>query len=146
MGAVQYDFGAGRAPVIERYTVTSADDVPERDPRDWQFQGSNEGTNWTTLDTQNGQTFPARYYEMEYAVAKPAAYRFYRMNITANSGANALQVADIKLLSDEPIPNAPVSPSSTGGPTTRPTANVPSRARKPPNPGNEISALNWMKA
>jgi hypothetical protein len=48
-------------PVIERYTVTSANDPPERDPKDWQFQGWNDGTNWTTLATQNGQTFPARY-------------------------------------------------------------------------------------
>jgi len=110
VGAIRYDFGAGRAPVIERYTVTSADDVPERDPKDWEFQGSNDGTNWTTLDTQNGQTFPFRYYEMEYALPKPAAYRYYRLNITANSGAPGLQVADIKLLSSKPIPNAPVSP------------------------------------
>jgi len=109
VGSVQYDFGGGRAPVIERYTVTSANDVPERDPRDWEFQGSNDGTSWTTLDTQNGQTFPARFYEMEYAVAKPAAYRYYRLNVTANSGAPALQVADIKLLSRQPIPNAPVA-------------------------------------
>ena len=108
-GAVQYDFGAGRAPLIERYTVTSADDVPERDPKDWQFQGSNDGTNWTTLDTQSGETFPARFYEMEYAVGKPAAYRYYRLNVTANSGAPGLQIADIKLLSALPIPNAPVS-------------------------------------
>ena len=108
-GAVQYDFGAGRAPVIERYTVTSANDVPERDPKDWLFQCSNDGTNWTTVDTQKGQTFPARFYEMEYAVAKPAAYRYYRLNVTANSGAPALQIADIKMLSTKPIPNAPVS-------------------------------------
>ena len=52
------DFGAGRATVIERYTVTSANDVPERDPKDWQFQGSNDDTNWTTLDTQMARNFP----------------------------------------------------------------------------------------
>jgi hypothetical protein len=96
--------------VIKRYTVTSANDLPERDPRDWQFQGSNDGTNWTTLDTQSGQSFPFRYYEMEYAVSRPAAYRYYRLNITADSGANAVQLADIKLLSDEPMPNSPLSP------------------------------------
>jgi hypothetical protein len=46
---------------------------------------------------------------MEYAVARPAAYRYYRLNVTANSGAPGLQIADIKLLSNQPIPNAPVS-------------------------------------
>ena len=32
------------------------------------------------------------------------------LNITANNGANDLHVGDIKLLSDEPMPNAPISP------------------------------------
>ena len=108
VGALQYDFGAGRAPAIKHYTITSARDKPERDPKDWQFQGSNDGTNWTTLDTQSGQTFPLRCYEMEYALAKPAAYRYFRLNITANNGDNDLQIADIKLLSDAPMPNANV--------------------------------------
>ena len=110
VGAIQYDFGAGRPPVIKRYTITSASIKPERDPKDWQLQGSNDGTNWTTLDTQSGQTFPFRFYEMEYALAKSASYRYFRLNITANNGANDLHVGDIKLLSDEPMPNAPISP------------------------------------
>jgi len=107
---LQYDFGPGRAPVIKHYTVSSANDMPERDPSDWQFQGSSDGTNWTTLDTQSGQTFPFRYYEMEYAVSKPAAYRYYRLSITRDSTVPAVQIGNIELLSDEPIPNASISP------------------------------------
>ncbi len=110
VGAVQYDFGAGRAPTIKGYTVTSARDWPKRDPRDWQFQGSNDGTSWTSLDTQSGQTFPFRFFEMEYALARPAAYRYFRLNITVNNGDNDLHVGDIKLLSDKPMPDAPISP------------------------------------
>jgi hypothetical protein len=110
MGAIQYDFGSARAPVIKSYSVTSAGIKPERDPKDWQFQGSNDGTNWTTLDTQSGQTFPFRFYEMEYALAKPAAYRYFRLNVIANSGADILQVGDLKLLSDQPKLDAPFSP------------------------------------
>jgi hypothetical protein len=110
VGALQYDFGSGRAPVIKHYTITSARDRPERDPKDWQFQGSNDGTNWTTLDTQSGQTFPFRFYEMEYALAKPASYRYFRFNVTANNGDNDLHIGDIKLLSDQPMLNAPISP------------------------------------
>ena len=94
---------------VQRYQLASANDAVGRDPQDWQFQGSNDGKNWTTLDTQSGETFPARFYEMEYALPKPAAYRYYRLNVTANSGAPGLQIADIKLLSRQPIPNAPVS-------------------------------------
>ena len=110
VGAIQYDFGAGRAPAIKAYTVTSPDARPEHDPRDWQFQGSNDGKDWTTLDTQSGQTFPSRFYEMEYALPKPASCRYFRLNVTANNGDNDLHIADIKLLSDEPMPNAPIAP------------------------------------
>lgn len=110
VGAIQYDFGTGRAPVIKGYTITSPPIKPERDPKDWQLQGSKDGTNWTTLDTQSGQTFPFRFYEMEYALSKPAAYRYFRLNVTANNGDNDLQIGDIKLLSDAPMSNAPISP------------------------------------
>ncbi|MEO8617440.1 MAG: discoidin domain-containing protein, partial [Luteolibacter sp.] len=109
VGALQYGFGAGRAPAIKHYSITSARDKPERDPKDWQLQGSNDGTSWTTLDTQSGQTFPLRCYEMEYALARPAGYRYFRLNITANNGDKDLHIADLKLLSDTPLPNAPGS-------------------------------------
>lgn len=110
VGAIQYDFGAGRSPLIGGYAVTSANDVPERDPRDWQFQGSNDGSIWTTLDTQSGQSFPFRHYEMGYSVSKPGAYRYYRLNFTADNGAHSIQIGDIALLSDEVPPNSKISP------------------------------------
>ena len=104
--ALQYDFGAGQTPLIKSYTITSPVLKPERDPRNWEFQGSKDGTNWVTLDTRTDQLFPLRFYEMEYALAKPAAYRYFRLNVTANNGDNILHIADVKLLSDTPMKNA----------------------------------------
>lgn len=106
--ALQYDFGVGRSPLLRGYTVTNALFRPERDPRDWQLQGSHDGAAWTTLDTRRDQSFPLRHYEMEYALARPAAYRFFRLHITANHGDNDLQLAELKLLADAPMPNATV--------------------------------------
>jgi hypothetical protein len=100
-GWVQYDFGSGIPKTITRYSVGSAIDVPERDPRDWEFQGSNDGTTWTTLDTQSGQTFSTRFEMKTYPVARPTAYRYYRLNITANNGAKGLHVAEFGLFSDQ---------------------------------------------
>jgi hypothetical protein len=85
-GWLQYDLGANGAQVVERYTVTSANDRTPRDPKDWQFQGSSDGSTWTTLDTQSNQTFTDRYQLKGYAITKPASYRYYRLNITANNG------------------------------------------------------------
>jgi hypothetical protein len=101
IGWVQYDFGTGLTQTIKRYAVASANDVPGRDPKDWQFQGSNDGSIWTTLDTQSGQTFATRYQMNTYTVSSPAAYRYYRLNITANSGdTSSTQISELALLTD----------------------------------------------
>jgi hypothetical protein len=84
MGWLQYDLG--HTETVQRYTVTSSFDKIGRDPKDWQFQGSNDGTNWTTLDTQSGQAFANRFQQNSYTVATPGAYRYYRLNITSNNG------------------------------------------------------------
>jgi hypothetical protein len=83
-GWLQYDLG--HTETVLRYTVISANDKVQRDPKDWQFQGSGDGINWTTLDTQSNQMFASRFQLKSYAVASPAAYRYYRLNITANNG------------------------------------------------------------
>ena len=57
-----------------------------RDPKDWQFQGSNDGTIWTTLDTQSNQAFAQRFELKIYAIANPSFYRYYRLNVAANNG------------------------------------------------------------
>jgi hypothetical protein len=84
MGWLQYDLG--HAETVQRYTVVSSFDKIGRDPKDWQFQGSNDGVAWTTLDTQAGQAFANRFQQNSYTVASPGAYRWYRLNITSNNG------------------------------------------------------------
>ncbi|WP_234975080.1 hypothetical protein [Variovorax paradoxus] len=80
---MQYDLG--HAERVQRYSVTSTPDVNlvERDPKDWQLQGSNDGSNWTTLDTQSSQT---RFERKTCAVASPGSYW---LNITADNGDSA---------------------------------------------------------
>jgi hypothetical protein len=84
MGWLQVDLG--HTETVQRYTVISSTDLVGRDPKDWQFQGSNDGVNWTTLDTQSGQAFAYRIQQKSYTVASPGAYRWYRLNITSNNG------------------------------------------------------------
>ena len=98
-GALQYDFGAGNALVVKRYTINSAD-VAARDPKDWQFQGSNDGSAWTTLDTQSNQSFVDRLRQNLYNIGNTTAYRYYRLNITANNGDGSVTVAEFGLWSD----------------------------------------------
>jgi hypothetical protein len=83
MGWLKYDLG--HTETVQRYTLISAD-VAGRDPKDWQFQGSNDGVNWTTLDTRSGEVFALRLQQNSYTVASPGAYRYYRLNVTSNNG------------------------------------------------------------
>ena len=99
-GWIQYDFGANNAQTVKRYTISSANDVPARDPKDWQFLGSQDGTTWTTLDTQSGQTFANRYQQNVYPIGNTTAYRYYRLNITANSGEAGVQLSELGLWGD----------------------------------------------
>ncbi len=95
-GWIQYDFGPVNAQVIKRYTMNSAD-VPERDPKSWNFLGSQDGASWTTLDSRSDQSFAYRMQLKTYDIDSPTAYRFYRLDVTTNNGAPGVAVAELGL-------------------------------------------------
>lgn len=98
-GWLQYDLGPFIRQTVRRYAITSANDVTNRDPVAWQFLASNDGSTWTTLDTQINQSFPYRYQTLTYPINNTNLYRFYRLNITANNGdAGSLQLSELALL------------------------------------------------
>jgi hypothetical protein len=98
-GWIQYDFGAGNAQVVKRYTLNCAD-VDTRDPKSWNFLGSQDGSTWTTLDSQSNQSFIARFAMNTYAIANTTAYRYYRLDVTANNGAGGVAIGELGLWSD----------------------------------------------
>jgi hypothetical protein len=98
-GWIQYDFGAGNAQVVKRYSISVAD-VLERDPKSWTFLGSQDGATWTTLNSQSNQTFRGRFATNVYGVGNTTAYRYYRLNITANNGSTGVAVSELGLWSD----------------------------------------------
>lgn len=123
---VQYKLSESVAVV--HYALTSANDAPERDPRDWQFQGSQDGQSWTTLDTRAGETFPARYQRKEYRFTNTIAYLYYRLNVTSNGGGGIIQLAEWELSDGDTSPKPPsdmrsqVGIGPTGGFVSRPRA------------------------
>ena len=58
--------------VLTHFTITSSNDSPDRDPRVWEIQGSNDGVNWTTVfaytDT-SASPFTARNQVLLYTSA-----------------------------------------------------------------------------
>jgi len=87
---------SGKAAVKE-YTITSANDSPERDPLNWVLKGSNDELTWDTMDTRNGEDFATRYLKKSFTCQKSSDYKYYRFDMTNNSGAN-IQIAEIELM------------------------------------------------
>ncbi len=101
---------------VVAYALASANDAPGRDPKNWQLQGSADGTTWTTLDTRTNQGFTNRFETREYSVANTTAYLFYRLNITANAGDSGTQLAEL-LLSTTAIPPSDMTTVVESGPS-----------------------------
>ncbi|WP_195573805.1 discoidin domain-containing protein [Paenibacillus sp. 1001270B_150601_E10] len=93
---IQYQFEGTNAYAVKTYSITSANDFPERDPRNWTLSGSNDGTNWTVLDTRLNESFASRYQTKSYSISNTTAYRYYKFDLANNSGG-ILQLADIRL-------------------------------------------------
>ncbi|MGE5499503.1 MAG: glycoside hydrolase family 38 C-terminal domain-containing protein [Syntrophothermus sp.] len=89
--------------VLKKYAVISANDSPERDPKDWILEGSADGTSWTQLDTKAGITFPSRFLRREYSITNTAEFSYYRITLTCSSGT-VLQLSEWELWID-PLPH-----------------------------------------
>lgn len=123
----QYQLASAAA--IDSYTLTSANDSPGRDPKNWTLQGSTDGTTWTTVDTQTGQTWKTtsndnRYQTKTFTLsARSAEFSYYRLNITANNGDSLTQLADWDIQDSTRASVAgPMTTKQDTGPTSSSTA------------------------
>lgn len=89
-------FEASSPSIVTGYSLTSANDAPQRDPASWTLQGSNNGAIWSTLDGRSSQDFPNRFQKRSFTFNNTASFRFYRFNLQNNSG-NLLQLAEFEL-------------------------------------------------
>lgn len=86
-GWIQIDLGSALA--IAATCSIQVNDIPEpnRAPRNWTLQGSNNGTDFTVIDTVTGQTAWSSAQIRTFTVdTQSTAYRYYRVNITLNNG------------------------------------------------------------
>src|SRR5215210_609071 len=112
-GWVEFEFSQAFAGV--HYALTSANDASGRDPKNWTLSGSNDGTNWTELDRQTNQDFAERFQTKEYRFTNTTAYRFYRLDFTANHGDGLLQLAEFQLSNGDTTPPPPSDAQSRIG-------------------------------
>ena len=74
------------ARVVTSYAIARRDDLPTRNVKDWTFEGSNDGSAWTTLETRTGVTWSTVGEVKTFTFANVTAYLYYRINFTDNNG------------------------------------------------------------
>lgn len=92
------------AVALTDYVLTSRTAFATRAPNTWTFEGSNDGSSWTTLDTRTGITW-TNGQTKSFSFSNATAYLYYRLNVTANNGNAYLDVAELSF---------PYSPDSSG--------------------------------
>ena len=95
---IQYQFCGGASYAINSYSLTSANDMPLRDPKTVNLYGSNNGVNYTLLDSRTNIAFTARFQTQTFNFTNSTAYQYYRLEIASNTGNDGLQVSEIELI------------------------------------------------
>jgi hypothetical protein len=106
-----YDFAGTTAQTVLSYSLTSANDASDRDPRDFFIEGSNNGTDWTIVDTVVGHQFndqpgvgdntntTDRFETYFFVVDAPGSYEQYRLRLieTRNTVNDRPQLAELQM-------------------------------------------------
>ena len=98
---------------MTHFTVSSANDYPGRDPIEWQIQGSNDGVDFTTIFSHDGESFWKDRLQVvrfdagdDYDVQKDG-YRFFRF-VTFNTASNPndayFQIGELEYFGDDSFP------------------------------------------
>ncbi|GIG66267.1 alpha-1 2-mannosidase [Phytomonospora endophytica] len=78
------------------YTLTSG--ASPGDPSSWRVLASKDGRKWTEVDRRSGEVFAWRNQTRAFTVEDPGKYRFYRIEITGNSGEATTSLAEVEFL------------------------------------------------
>jgi predicted alpha-1,2-mannosidase len=93
----------GDAPSASYYTITSANAALQG--LGWTLEGKAAGNGWRVLDRRKGESFAWAHQLRPFRIAKPGAYRAYRLRFDNGS---AIELAEVELL-------APATPSTHAG-------------------------------
>lgn len=103
-----WQFGFFQPQIINAYSMTSGNDANDRDPRDWDFLGSQDGINWDVLDSRSQEEFntggpdankPGRNATRIFTFTNATGYSYYRMHIKARrSSGGTFQMSEFRML------------------------------------------------
>lgn len=102
-GILQYQFPSVVA--INKYVVEYNWNDSIFAPKNWTFEGSNDGTSWTVLDTQTNITnwTISLLNTKIYNIPNTTKYLYYRINISANNGGASLIITQLSMMRVEDV-------------------------------------------
>ena len=106
-----------KAYALTHFTVSSANDVPDRDPTVWEIQGSNNGEDFTTIFSHEGDSFwdqrlqVIRFDAGDDFDRQKIGYRFFRF--IAFETVQRFQIGEIEYFGDTSFPVDPKSKLTT---------------------------------
>ncbi|WP_103070612.1 discoidin domain-containing protein [Aquimarina sediminis] len=106
--------------LANKLTIVSANDAEDRDPQNFNIQGSNDGSSWITLGSWTGQNWSNRFQKREFTLTNSTPYKYYRINTTKNRGnVGMTQLAEIELIGPSNNEVDYTDPVGTGTVTAR---------------------------
>jgi len=94
---LQYQFSSGKVVTSYDITTWSFDNFPGHSPKTWVFQGSNDGSTWTDLDTQTNYTDLPLFTPVKFTFSNSTSYAYYRLYITANVSGSIVGVHELTM-------------------------------------------------
>ena len=91
---LKYQFTSSK--IINYYVVQGGYNLG-RSPKDWTFEGSNNGVDWTTLDTITSETSWTSNERRGFTITNTTAYTYYRINITSNNGGSYIEISKLEM-------------------------------------------------
>lgn len=84
---------------IGKYAVRNRASAADTPPKNWTFEGSNDGSSWTILDSRIDQIWGNISEDKDYFVApdKINNYKMYRLNWTSNNGSITTCINELKM-------------------------------------------------
>lgn len=129
---LKYDFGVAVTKTAQQYTIKgkSANAATES-PSAWTFEGSNDNSAWTVLDTRSAQSFTNGELKT-YQFTNAVAYRYYKLNCSAGPG-NYASFAELSIMESSGVSSELRVRDEAGNTTTLSPhnfKNVPAARRK----------------
>lgn len=97
-----FDFAFDTAKLVASYELTTGNDFDGRDPLDWKFYGSQDGEQWTELDTRIGMQLRERRTTYRFYFENHQPYTHYRWAVTKVYGADMFQASEFRLIQMSP--------------------------------------------